>query len=158
MLKQNKILLFPLAILILLISLFSFSCVAENSLASNFDMQQDIESLQNTVSQHTEQISNISKTVKVTSITTSEVTITTIGAGNYPVIVTVFGSSLNDGKVSAQGSNCVVAAEYQPSSTILYIIIIPTSNWQQTDTIKLSVVSLTEAGDIHYVTAQIGAK
>jgi len=137
--------------------LLSSGCAKEAAVSNIHDLTEKVDQITDEVADTVEALSGLPAFVSINKVTEDEVNISVYGAGKYPVIVTIYGSSLNDGKVSTS-ENCNVTAEYQPSSSVLHVVIMPVTSWQKTDTIVLSVTSLCASGDIHYVTAQIGAR
>lgn len=155
--KANKFTLGSLLLLsILLLSLFSFSCVDEDALGSDNSISQvQLKQMQDKIDAQSKLIENFTPYLQVANLSTEQLTIGTYGIGNYPVIIELFGSSLDDGRAEIVGDNCVVFAEYQPNNSILYIIVCPKTTWKKLDTIELNI---SQVGSVKYATAYIGVR
>lgn len=94
--------------------------------------------------------------VVVSDISGDEVEITVYGSGDFPVVVTCYGSGLLVGEIDVAGTNCEIEQELRyAAGKILALFIGTDGEWVATDTITLSVDGLT-LGTIDYVTASIG--
>lgn len=96
----------------------------------------------------------------VSSADKKHITIYTSGAGNYPVIVTLYGDNLRTNQVKkTSAGNYNIASEflyssYTTVSNQLVLIIKPITTWSASDKIELDVQGVT--GTIYYVTVSTG--
>lgn len=91
------------------------------------------------------------------SINGSLLQVDVVGAGDYPVVVTLydFSKTLSAGVVSEVETGYTISAEHlYGASSILAIFVEPGSSWTATDEFTLDLGSLS----VDYATASVGAK
>jgi len=91
----------------------------------------------------------------VVELTASHLTIRTHGAGNYPVVVLLYGTSLkaNGVKVSTSANYSITFESLAPGNTMLVEIIKPATQWEASNIIELM---LLDTGTVRYASASIG--
>lgn len=148
-----KRLLIPVALLLLLLVV---GCVDKGTEASG---SSDISDIELKIATIEEQLASSGGYADIIDYTTELLTLSVCGSGNYPVVVTILGSGLDDQLVNRlEGAiGYYVSGEYLPCGTVLYVVVSPSPSWQGCQTVSLDISALCEKGIIDYITVQIGA-
>lgn len=124
-------------------------------------LEQDgsLDDLRFKVATQAEQIANLPAYAEITGVTGNYIRVAIHGEGNYPVIVTIYGSDLEVGKVSVTPTKTIytIAKEYCTGVT-LSVVVVPESNWLASDTIEIGTGILNSVGMVDYSTVNIGAR
>lgn len=145
-----------LIMLLVVITMLSVGCVTEEAKQSQ---DGSLDDLRFKVATQAEQIANLPAYAEITGVTGNYIRVAVHGEGNYPVIVTIYGSDLEVGKISVTPTKTIytIAKEYCTGVT-LSVVVVPESNWLASDTIEIGTGILNSVGMVDYSTVNIGAR
>lgn len=147
--KQLKIILSVLAVLLSLTFLLSLSC-ADAVTTADQGLQDRVQALE-------DQQTVAPPYINVKSLTQEYLTMVLTREGDYPVIVTLYGSGLSAGIVKSTDTSYNISNEYLHDSHMLTIVVEPAVMWQDNNNVKLSLKDFYGVGGlVYYATADCG--